>query len=1012
MLKRLVLIMHTMAILIAANTQSIRHRFTHLTTEEGLADNTVNDILQDKKGFMWFATNNGLQRYDGNKFRNYRFDFSNKNSLPSDNVFKLMEDDQENIWIACNTGVAMIDPVRQKIKRVNMEVEGGDVPIEIWQLFQDRRKNKWLISTTNGIFLFDTKAQKFIAINKRIRGFNWRTHLMVEEPKTGNFWLGCDSGLAYFDAKAHAVYNYKNNPLHISLLEQPNLYHVTISALAIDASNNFWMNTVWTDYPKSTEMHYSAYKYNSQEKSLSPYQSPVNASHTYSIDHEKNIWIYGQNVLAVKHGNNFATVDYLSKEMPGLKTDMISCLTEDRQHNKWIGTDNGVFLYNPEEAKIKRGFAFTSAEKQVEVTIKSFLELPNKKIWVGTKGYGILEYSFDFKPLKQYDFGTNDLSYSSVWSLYKARNGKIWVGCQAGRIMIYDSATQKFEKLIADAFGLRTIRTITEDQQSNIWFGTQYGTIVKYDAALKQFIRYADYSKEAVGNINHLMVDRNNILWACTTGLGLLKINVSNGKVIEQYLHSSTDLSTLSGNLVRRILEYNDSLMIVSATGINIFNTKTKKFSYITTADELPSNSVAGLLKDASGNIWAGLNGGLVKVSWPSKKIEIFGTGDGIVNTVFQQDAMQLLSDGRLVAGTTKDFIYFHPRQFKSNKPPPDIKITSFRVFQHELNIDSILMQDDKVRLSSDQNFIAIDFSALTYLNNKLYYYYKLEGVDKNWIKTNDLTATYTYLNGGNYTFMVRSENGDGVTSRNITTLKIYIRPAFYVTWWFFFLLAAAIGGMLYYFYRGRVNRILDMQKVRGRIARDLHDDMGSTLSTINILSEMAKFKIDKDTAVTKDYITKISDNSHRMMEAMDDIVWSINPMNDSMQKITARMREYATSLLEAKDIEYTFHVDEAIKRIKLDMEARRDFFLIFKEAVNNLVKYSQCKHANIKIETYDYTMVMKIQDDGIGFKVADADSGNGLTNMKKRAQSLNSKFSIESKPGLGTKITLEVIFA
>jgi signal transduction histidine kinase len=202
------------------------------------------------------------------------------------------------------------------------------------------------------------------------------------------------------------------------------------------------------------------------------------------------------------------------------------------------------------------------------------------------------------------------------------------------------------------------------------------------------------------------------------------------------------------------------------------------------------------------------------------------------------------------------------------------------------------------------------------------------------------------------------------------------------------------------------------MEKVRGRIARDLHDDMGSTLSTINILSEMAKFKIEKDTTVTKEYITKISDNSHRMMEAMDDIVWSINPMNDNMQKITARMREYATSLLEAKDIEYTFHVDEAVKRVKLDMEARRDFFLIFKEAVNNLVIYSQCTHAHIKIETYEYTMVMKIQDDGVGFNVAEADSGNGLSNMKKRAQSLNAKLSIKSKSGVGTKIILEVIFA
>ena len=134
--------------------------------------------------------------------------------------------------------------------------------------------------------------------------------------------------------------------------------------------------------------------------------------------------------------------------------------------------------------------------------------------------------------------------------------------------------------------------------------------------------------------------------------------------------------------------------------------------------------------------------------------------------------------------------------------------------------------------------------------------------------------------------------------------------------------------------------------------------------------------------------------------------------MNDNMQRITARMREYATSMLEAKDIEYTFHVDEAVKQIKLDMEARRDFFLIFKEAINNLAKYSNCKRAVIKIETYDYTMVMKIQDDGVGFNVNDVDNGNGLTNMNKRAKSLNAKLLIDSQPGVGTKIMLELIFA
>jgi signal transduction histidine kinase len=185
---------------------------------------------------------------------------------------------------------------------------------------------------------------------------------------------------------------------------------------------------------------------------------------------------------------------------------------------------------------------------------------------------------------------------------------------------------------------------------------------------------------------------------------------------------------------------------------------------------------------------------------------------------------------------------------------------------------------------------------------------------------------------------------------------------------------------------------------------------MGSTLSTINILSEMAKMKVGTDTGKTKEFIDKISDNSTRMMEAMDDIVWSINPMNDSMQKVTARMREFATGVLEAKNIDYTFKVDEAVNELKLDMEARRDLFLLFKEAINNLAKYSNCTNADIDIRVAKSFLSMRIYDNGVGFRIDEADSGNGLINMKKRAQSLKGTLKIESEINAGTVVTLEAL--
>src|SRR4029079_4060811 len=244
---------------------------------------------------------------------------------------------------------------------------------------------------------------------------------------------------------------------------------------------------------------------------------------------------------------------------------------------------------------------------------------------------------------------------------------------------------------------------------------------------------------------------------------------------------------------------------------------------------------------------------------------------------------------------------------------------------------------------------------------------------------------------------------------KNITSFIIDVKPPFWKTWWFVSLLLAIVIAISYYIYLLRMRRRNEREVIRYRIARDLHDDMGSTLSTINILSSMAKSKLHIDEIKASEYINKIGDNSQRMMEAMDDIVWAIKPDNDNMQRIVARMREFATSVLEAKDIDIEFTVDEKVHEVKLNMEQRRDFFLVFKEAVNNVAKYSMSKLAIIQIAARQHRLVLMIKDDGNGFDVNAADNGNGLGNMQKRASSLKGRLQLQSKPGEGTTVILNI---
>ena len=283
-----------------------------------------------------------------------------------------------------------------------------------------------------------------------------------------------------------------------------------------------------------------------------------------------------------------------------------------------------------------------------------------------------------------------------------------------------------------------------------------------------------------------------------------------------------------------------------------------------------------------------------------------------------------------------------------------------------------------------------------------------LEGVDKDWIRSdNTQSVNYTLLPPGNYNFKVRCQNDQGIFCKNITSVPILIHHPYWQTWWFRCIYFTFIVAIAFLIYKMRIKQLLAVEKIRHRVARDLHDDMGSTLSTINILSMMAKNKIKVDHAKASEYIGKITDNSTRMMESMDDIIWNINPANDDMHKIIARMREFATNSIESKDIILHFSVEPSIDVVHLNTEQRRDLFLVFKEAVNNVAKYAQCTILQISLGYYDKKFYLSIIDNGIGFNVEESDNGIGIKNMQRRAYNLKGELTINSVPSTGTSIYL-----
>ncbi|MCW3087258.1 MAG: hypothetical protein JWQ78_644, partial [Sediminibacterium sp.] len=479
-------------------------------------------------------------------------------------------------------------------------------------------------------------------------------------------------------------------------------------------------------------------------------------------------------------------------------------------------------------------------------------------------------------------------------------------------------------------------------------------------------------------------------------------------KVLQHYSTEGTD-NKLFLNTGRDIEQLNDSIIVFGAGAMNFINKRTGKVHWLTVEEGLPSNTLQRIRIDADGYLWMITLNGLCRYNPATRRITTYGRKDGITLAHLTTEADYFSSSGFVMFTGANGLLYFQPSVFQ-DKQPRDVVITDFKVFNTYIPVDSLLALP-KVQLSSDQNSFSIYFAALSYLQReKLTYYYKMTGIDKDWVKADrSQYVNFSLLPPGNYTFSVYCEDIDGTRSKHITGLHIYIKPPFWRTYWFISCLLFVIALFIYFIHSLRVKRLLAVEKLRNRVARDLHDDMGSTLSTINILSSMAKSRMGTDPIKTTEYLGKISDNSQRMMDAMDDIVWSIKPSNDSMQKIAARMREFATNVLEAKEIELDFRVAEPVFDVTLNMEARRDFFLVFKEAVNNAAKYSKATMVVVRVGLHHKRLVMLVEDNGIGFDPITADGGNGLGNMQKRADAMNGRVQVLSKPGEGTHVTLNI---
>jgi two-component sensor histidine kinase len=425
-----------------------------------------------------------------------------------------------------------------------------------------------------------------------------------------------------------------------------------------------------------------------------------------------------------------------------------------------------------------------------------------------------------------------------------------------------------------------------------------------------------------------------------------------------------------------------------------------------TQEDGLIADIITGILPDDNGNIWMQFSRSVSKLNIKTGKIASLSEKDGLIKQPY--GFPPVATEGDLYFWGNQGIDRVTPDKLTESYPPSLVYLKSLEINQKPFPLPIGINHLQELLLRYNNNQITIETGIIDYYSKgSNHIRYKLEEINGDWqIAPANYTIRYDGLPPGKYRLVMQASNAANEFNGPEKILLIHINPPFWQTWWFRTLIALAAIGAIYGIYRYRLQQVMHLQNIRNRIAADLHDDIGSTLNSISIYSEVAK----KDTAGRTQALEMIGESSRKVIDAMSDIVWTINPDNDSFERIILRMRSLSYNLLRAKQIEFSFRADENLNNLKLSLEERRNFYLIFKEALNNLLKYSNAKRASVLLSKNAGRITLQIRDDGIGFDTKKKYNGNGLVNMQKRAKEINAELHIESGDGIGTITQLTLI--
>lgn len=1000
---------------VAIHAQSHEAIFEHFDQGNGLSG-PVNCIAMDSIGFLWLGTNDGLNRFDGRQFTVFRNDPEDDHSIPSNIVNDLYVDASGKVWAATNKGLCYNENGTDSFHTIHFQDSLESI---------DRYRTYAVTGTREGLIWFSSRKHLHLLTEGIIkRSFSLSTSekfitrsLLVAE--NTHVWAGTNEGIYVLDSETGTILH---NPVHSDFSKQRQLQVAAGPAVAY-VQDTMLMGSWYAGLQKVFLSGNSVINIPcNDEVSEDPRRYIVNGIAPTGEPGEWWIGTYGDGLSVFHSSSN--SFDRHVKHDPArpasLSSNTIQCLFADPSGILWIGTQEGLDKYDPLVQQ------FTSLSLPGTESEFSVYRLPSSIqestiqpdiLYVGVSGIGLLKYDVKFHSFEvlSHDPGNPEsLPDNNIYALHTDSRGNTWVGMRTG-ICLFDQYRNQFKPAsFPGAEDLTGVHLILEDSERALWFGTHSNGLYYYNPHNSELIHY-QYEKHNTGGLPDnrvfsMALDQEGKLWVGTQNQGLWCLDREKGKTMHFEFQKEDPNSLPDNGVFDLFADAHNTLWIATENGLAQMNLTNLEISRFTTREGLSNNTVYSITPAESGHLWLGTANGLSMFAPHEGTFRNFYITDGLPSNRIDGE-FHFAKDGRLYFGTRGKLNFFRPEMMRRNTRVPPVIITGYSILGKHMPSLRTHGGQDIIHLSYEKNMVTFHFTALNFTNPELNQYaYMLEGFDHDWISAgNRQSATYTNLNGGKYTFRVQGANNDHLWNRKGASALVIVHPPFWQTWWFYLACILMILTILYSFYRIRVSQILRLHTIRHRISRDLHDDVGSTLSSIHMISKMALDNPEQKNSPV--VLETISSASHQAMGLMQDIVWSINPENDHMEMVLIRMRQYASEVLEAVNIEVQFKVDEHCRQISLPLETRKDIYLIFKEAINNLAKYSGAQMATIHLYNSKDWLHLKIKDDGRGFKVEEVDMGNGLRNMQFRASQLRGKIHIETHPGKGTLIHLMLPF-